>query len=250
MRGYRAYVKFTPANSLSLVLFIAIVLAVAAAVVAGIYSAKAREPQFRKSRTLLLGVLGIVAWNSLFVVLSGSGFLARHPDRGMPLFFLCMITGAIAFGLSGTGRSLAVNVPLQALVLFQGFRLPLELVLHWWSREGTIPETMTWTGQNFDILTGIMAIAFFPFAVRFKWMAWMVNIVGFVLLVNVLRVTVLSSPLPFGWPVEPKMQLILHFPYLLIGPTCIAGALAGHVILTRALTIGSGEVNRPQFRKP
>ena len=242
--------EFTPANSFSLILFIAIVLTVMGAVVAGIYFAEAREPQFRKSRTLLLAMLGIVAWNSLFVVLSGSGFSARHPDRGMPLFFMCMITGAIAFGLSATGRSLAVNVPLQSLILFQGFRLPLELLLHWWSRQGTIPETMTWTGQNFDILTGIMAIVFFPFAARFKWMAWMVDIVGFVLLVNVMRVTVLSSPLPFAWPVEPKMQLILHFPYMLIGPTCIAGALAGHVVLTRALTLGSGGVIRPQFTKP
>jgi hypothetical protein len=243
-------VEFTPAVPLSLALFVAIVVGVAGAVVAGIYFAKAREPQFRKSRTLLLAILGIVAWNSFFVDLWGSGYLVRHPDRGIPLLFVCMNIGALAFGLSPIGRSLAVNVPLQALVLFQGFRLPLELVLHWWSRQGTIPETMTWTGQNFDILTGIMAIAFFPFAARFKWMAWMVNIAGFALLVNVMRVTVLSSPLAFGWPVQPKLQLILHFPYLLIGPTCIAGALAGHVVLTRALTISSGAVNRPQFMKP
>ena len=196
--GYCACVEFTPANSLSLILFIAIVLTVWGAVVAGIYFAKAREPQFRKSRTLLLTVLGIILWNSIFVALSGSGFLARYPDRGFPLFVACMIVGAVAFGFSGTGHSLAVNVPFQALVLFQGFRLPLELVLHSWSRQGTIPETMTWTGQNFDIVTGIIAIAFFPFVARFKWMAWMANIVGLVLLVNVMRVMVLSSPVPFG----------------------------------------------------
>jgi hypothetical protein len=243
-------VEFTPANSLSLILFIAIVLTVVGAVIAGTYFAKSCERNFQGPRTLLLAVLGIIAWNSLFIALSGSGFLARHSDLGFPLFFVCMITGAIVFGFSVVGRSLAVNVPLQALVLFQGFRLPLELVLHWWSRQGTIPETMTWTGQNFDFLTGIIAIAFFSFAARFKWLAWVVNVAGLVLLVNVLRVMAFSSPLPFAWPVQPKLQLILHFPYLLIGPACVSGALAGHVVLTRALTIGSGGVNPPQFTKP
>jgi hypothetical protein len=237
---YLADVEFTPAGTFSLVIFTAILLGVAGAVIAGVCFAKAKEPGFRGPRTLLLAILGYIAWISPFIAMSGGGFLARHPDRGIPLFLACMIIGAVAFAMSPVGRSVAANVPLQTLVLFQGFRLPLELVLHWWSRLGTIPGTMTWTGQNFDVWTGIISIAFFLFVGRFRWMAWMVNIVGFVLLVNVMRVAVFSSPLPFAWPVQPKLQLLLHFPYLLIGPICIAGALAGHVVLTRALSKGAG----------
>jgi hypothetical protein len=47
---------------------------------------------------------------------------------------------------------------------------------------------------------------------------------------------VMSSPLPFAWKdVDPPLQLALHLPYALIVTVCVAGALAGHVVLTRAL---------------
>lgn len=55
------------------------------------------------------------------------------------------------------------------------------------------------------------------------------------LLVNVMRVAVLSSPVSFGWPVEPRLDLIFYIPYALIIPVCIGGALIGHIALTRAL---------------
>jgi hypothetical protein len=54
-------------------------------------------------------------------------------------------------------------------------------------------------------------------------------------LANVVRVAVLSSPVSFGWPVEPKLRLIFHVPYALIIPVCIGGGLIGHIALTRAL---------------
>ena len=112
---------------------------------------------------------------------------------------------------------------------------PLELVLHAWSEQGTIPQTMTWTGANLDIVSGMISLALAPFATR-RSVAWTVNIIGFVLLMNVARVATMSSPLPFAWhDVQPKLTLIAHLPYALIGPVCVAGALAGHVILTRRL---------------
>jgi hypothetical protein len=33
----------------------------------------------------------------------------------------------------------------------------------------------------------------------------------------------------------------MHLPYALIAPVCVAGALAGHVILTRALLMRAGK---------
>jgi len=63
-------------------------------------------------------------------------------------------------------------------------------------------------------------------------------VVGLVLLANVMRVAVLSSPVSFGWPVTPKLELIYHLPYALIIPVCVGGALIGHIALTRALFRG------------
>jgi hypothetical protein len=55
------------------------------------------------------------------------------------------------------------------------------------------------------------------------------------LLLNVMRVAMMSSPLPFAWDVRPPLQLVSHLPYAWIAPVCVAGALAGHLVLTRAL---------------
>ena len=137
--------------------------------------------------------------------------------------------------LSPVGRQFAAQVPLAALVGFQAFRLPLELVLHSWVAQGTIPGTMTWTGQNWDIISGLTALVCASFATRHRAAARIANIVGFALLLNVMRVAILSSPVPFGWGQQPPLLLALHLPYALIGPVCVGGALFGHLVLTRAL---------------
>ena len=154
---------------------------------------------------------------------------------GIPLFFVSANLVALAYALSPAGARLAHGLPLSALLLFQGFRLPLELILHGWVGAGIIPETMTWSGQNFDIVSGILAILLAPLVVKRPGLAWIFNGVGLLLLVNVARVATLSSPLPFGWGVQPPLTLVYSLPYAWIGPVCVGGALAGHVILTRAL---------------
>ena len=169
-----------------------------------------------------------------------SGTLAASPMPRIPMFFFAINAAAAVFAFSPAGTWLARGLPVAALVAFQAFRLPLELVLHWWVVERAIPETMTWTGSNLDIISGIVAIIAAPFASRSRAVAWTANIIGIVLLINVGRVATLSSPLPFAWPVTPPLQLVLHLPYAWIGSVCVAGALAGHVVLTRALLLRDG----------
>ena len=154
---------------------------------------------------------------------------------GLMIFFGLINMTWVALALSSVGRKLAIGIPLSFLVLFQGFRLPLELILHGWAKQGIIPNTMTWTGSNFDIVIGALALGLAPFVGSAKILAWIFNAVGLVLLLNVMRVAVMSSPLPFAWQVNPPLQLAFHLPYALIIPVCIGGALFGHIVLTRAL---------------
>jgi hypothetical protein len=165
-----------------------------------------------------------------------SGWL-RGDQRRLLFFAAAMNAGCLAVGLSAVGRWLSL-LPLPALVAFQAFRLPLELVLHSWVAQGVIPGTMTWSGRNWDIISGVLALVAAPFCRRSIVWAWIANVVGWVLLVNVMRVAVLSSPVSFGWPVTPKLELIYHLPYALIIPVCVGGALIGHIALTRALLRG------------
>jgi len=164
-----------------------------------------------------------------------SGWAAEQPAPRLTIFFMANNVFAIALALSPVGGWFSRSLPIAALVGFQAFRLPLELVLHDWASTGVIPQTMTWTGQNFDIIAGIAALAAAMIAGRSVVVGWAFNLFAFALLVNVIRVVALSSPLPFAWPLAQPLQLPFHLPYALIVPGAVGAALAGHVVLTRAL---------------
>ena len=223
---------FHPASPSSLLAFLVICAAVVTAFHIGVWVSSHRESADPIRRTFLVAI-GTVVWLSAIVLVVQTGEL-RVDQRRLLLFASTMNAVSLGIGFSPFGRWLSL-LPLPALVAFQGFRLPLELVLHSWVAQGVIPATMTWSGRNWDIISGVVALSAAPFCRRSTIWAWIANGVGLVLLANVMRVAVLSSPVSFGWPVEPKLELIFYIPYALIIPVCIGGALIGHIALTRAL---------------
>jgi len=234
---------FHPASPLSLAAFLAVVAAVVLFFVGALHhvAKKNGQPEREATRTALKALFLIIAWNGIVSAVVGRGWIEGAIFPRLPLLFLTLNLMGLLFAFSRFGTTLAAGVPWTVLMAFQGFRLPLELVLHSWAGQGTIPETMTWTGQNWDVLTGVIALIGALLAARLpsirRALAWAVNGIGFVLLLNVGRVAMLSSPLPFAWKVEPPLLLAVHVPYVWIGSVCVAGALAGHVILTRALLL-------------
>lgn len=200
----------------------------------GAYKAFQREllPAFRKCFQVALGLL---VWLGLFSVAVYFGWVTPEKSFTVLIAFVSSMLIAILIGFSRLGSIMSLRLSLRALVAFQMFRLPLEIILHQWVIQGIIPETMTWTGSNMDVISGLSALIGYFFVDRYRWVAWTFNIIGSILLFNVMRVAVLSSPLPFAWQVTPPLQLLFHFPYALIVPVCVGGALAGHIILTRAL---------------
>jgi hypothetical protein len=182
------------------------------------------------------------AYCVLIAVIVNSGWLDRYFIPLGPLFLGFTVLFAAVIGLTPLGRNLSAGIPIGCLVGFQSFRLPLEIVLHDWASTKTIPETMTWTGSNWDILTGIAALLMCGVGAKKRWLAWSFNLLGIVLLVNVARVAVFSSPVSFGWQVDPPLELILHLPYAYIVPICVGGAALGHVLLTRRLWAESTKV--------
>jgi hypothetical protein len=223
---------FRAASLTSLLAFLAICEGVVAAFIWGVWTSARRESVNPSRRTLLVAVGTIVLLSAILLVV-GSGWL-EGDQRRVLVFGAAMNAVSLGIGLSPVGRWLS-GLPLAALVAFQGFRLPLELVFHSWAAQGVIPATMTWSGRNWDIVSGVLALVAAPFCRRSRVVAWIANGVGLALLANVMRVAVMSSPVSFGWPVVPKLELIFHVPYALIIPVCIGGALIGHIALTRAL---------------
>jgi hypothetical protein len=226
--------EFLPASERSLEVFLFVLALVVALFLAGVHAAS-RHLGAPAGRRTALCALGLAAWLGLDAAWVASGVIAARPMPHLPVFFALNNLAALALALSPVGGWLSRGLPLSALVGFQAFRLPLEIVLHDWARQGTIPVTMTWEGSNFDYVSGLVAIVAAPLATRSRAAAWIANAVGFALLANVARVAILSSPLPFAWQVTPPLELAAHLPYALIVPVAIGGALAGHVVLTRAL---------------
>lgn len=225
---------FTPASQISIAWFLLVVFLVIGSSILGVYSSS-RRLGYRASRRTWGIVLAWLLYLGICTFVVESGFLQDQVLPRLPIFFAALMLLTVAFVLSPWGRQLALGVPLGYLVFFQAFRLPLELVLHSWAAQGTVPLTMTWTGANWDILSGLIAIIVLPLIERWRQAAWVANILGFLLLLNVIRVAIFSAPLPFSWNVIPPLQLAFHSPYFLIGPVCVCGALAGHLILTMSL---------------
>jgi hypothetical protein len=225
---------FHPASPPSVFAFLLICGAVVAAFLRGVWTSARFEGRSPFTRTLGVAA-GLVLWLGLAAGLVASGWVQAVPGRLMA-FGAGIMVGSALIGFSPIGQWLALASPIPWLLAFQGFRLPLELVLHSWARQGVIPESMTWTGSNWDVLSGIAALALAPFSRRSRPAAWAGNIIGFVLLANVGRVAILSAPGPFGRDeITPKLLLPYHLPYALIVPICVGGALIGHIALTRAL---------------
>lgn len=226
--------QFVPGSPASVAGFVTILVAVIAAALAGIYVGSRRQGGPAARRTAL-AALGLAIWLGLDAAVVGSGVAEARPMPLLMLFFAANNLLALGLSLSPVGGWIARGVPLVALIGFQAFRLPLELVLHAWATEGTIPETMTWTGQNYDIVSGAAALVAALVGTRFPMAIRAANVIGLGLLGNVMRVAILSSPLPFAWPVAPPLQLGFHLPYAFIVPVCVGGALAGHVVLMRGM---------------
>lgn len=218
--------QFHPANTVSLIAFLLIVFSVIMMILLGVAKA---DPKLTKKVMIFL-----FCWIGITSLIVASGLTREYVIPTAPLLFLSINVGAIVFALSRWGKNLS-DLPIWMLVFFQVFRLPLELILHSWSSQGTIPETMTWTGQNFDIVTGVLALLVLVKPLQTRLYYWFFSVVGFGLLLNVLRVAMLSSPFPFSWPLENPLQLVMHMPYALIGTVCVWSALLGHLILFRAL---------------
>ena len=208
--------------------------------------AGARARDSSTGRRWALYVTGFaVGWLGLSALLASSGILAKHtlppPALGYLLAMFAVVGGVIT---SPWGKALAQHATMSALVGFQAFRFPLELVLHQLYIEGALPIQMTYEDQNIDILTGLTAIAVALVAARWsarehKWVKGLIlvwNILGLALLVNVVSVALLSAPSPLRqFDNEPAVTLIFHTPWTWIASVLVASALGGHIILARAM---------------
>lgn len=170
---------------------------------------------------------------------AASGLLADFdswPPKIMP-FLTAHFIAAAAIGLSAYGKRLATNLPVWALVGFQAFRIPVELLLHSFYEEGRIPVQMTYLGRNFDAVTGVTAIfvawlAWSGRLTRGALIAW--NLLGLGLLLNIVTIAILSMPTPIRvFLNEPANRFVAQPPYTWLPTVLVTTALLGHIVVFR-----------------
>jgi hypothetical protein len=217
-----------------------IALLLALVFVAGVYAAERRVFDASLARRhALLAALGIGGFMACVAALALSGLLGRFDVRPPPLMLWMVGTlgGALAVGLSPLGKRLATGLPLVALVGFQAFRLPLELVMHRAAVEGVMPSIMSYGGYNFDIVSGATALVLAlllargPVARRLV-VAW--NVLGSLLLAVIVTIAFLATPLIRAFGETQINAWITQFPYAWMA-IMVSAALLGHVLLARRL---------------
>jgi len=185
----------------------------------------------------------VVAWLALSGALAASGLLARFDLRPPPmaLMFAVVIGLGLLVGLSRVGARLAESLPLWALVGVQAFRLPLELFMHQAAVEGVMPHEMSFSGYNFDIVTGAAALVVAALAARGSAPRWLLvgwNVYGIAALVAIAIVALISSPMVRAFGDDPTHinSFVTTFPFVWLPAVLVVAAIAGHVIVWRKLS--------------
>jgi hypothetical protein len=224
------------------VAFIALAAGVAAALPLLLYRADldtgvpAKEA---RRRALIVAALA-GAWMLTTALLSHLGVIRFERDFPNALLVFPAV-GALGFsiGLSSVGRRLAAGAPLALLVGLQGFRLPLELAMHQAAVEGVMPVQMSYSGNNFDIVTGATALLLAPVIARGRAPKWLIfgwNVLGVLLLLNILAVAALSTPTVLRrFHDEPANVFVEQFPFIWLPTVLVVTAIWGHIVIFRAL---------------
>lgn len=179
----------------------------------------------------VLATIGALQW-----FLADSGFyrdaLAFPPPQ---LALLApMVVGLGLLFLIPAGRRWSGGMDLTALAALHILRVPVELVLHEAYLEGLVPRSMTYSGHNFDIVTGLSAAFLTAWLVSQKkpsqrvLVAW--NLLGIVLLAIVVITAVFSIPSSVQrWAFDQPNILVVSTPWVLLPAVLVPAVLWAHI---------------------
>ena len=209
----------------------------------GFQKAVVRTEGLQKGRRMgLLATTIALVWVVLVGGLAQNGFfqnLTTLPPRPV-VAMLLWLPVVLALTYTNAFKRLALATPPQWLIYFQAFRIAVELLLFQAFVRGLLPVQMTFEGRNFDVLSGVLALlAGYQVAKRVKgWraIATLYNIIGLVLLLNVLVIALLSMPTPLRYFMnEPALTAVGRFPFIYLPTVLVVFAYSFHILSLRQL---------------
>ena len=195
-----------------------------------------------QQKIFITAVVIVALWLVVVSVLAQKGVLAQFdafPPRAL-LIVALPIVAALAIAFTKRFKILLRATPLHWLVLFQPFRMVVEIVLWQAFKRGLIPVQMTFEGRNFDVVSGVLALAAGIYMQQRPRHAvvvgWMFNIIGLALLINIMAVSILSMPTPMRYFTEgPANTLVVTFPFVYLPSVLVTLAFSFHVFSMRQL---------------
>lgn len=191
-------------------------------------------------RTALRVGIMVPAIMALQFGLARAGILQSW-DRFPPPFMLMFVPTLVLtarWAFSNAGAKLAERLPFTLLIGAQAFRLPLELLMHHAAREGVMPVQLSYSGWNFDIITGATAFLVAVLAHRSKadralLLAW--NLVGLALLATVVGIALVSMPPVHAFGMDRLNTWVTYAPFVWLPGVLVPSALFLHLLSLRKL---------------
>jgi hypothetical protein len=226
-------------------MFLAIVLVIVVLLLLALSRALARFGQAESRLPLIIGS-GLLVWLALLAFLAQSGFFMNFQVLPPRIAFAVLPPLLIVLFLAGSGRltRLLAVLPPGWLIGAQVFRVAVEIVLWLLFLDNLLPVQMTFEGLNYDVLAGLTApfIALYmarnPSRKKTVGVAW--NILGLLLLLNIVTIALLSTPSPFRvFMNEPANTIVAHWPFIWLPGFVVPMAFLLHVFSLKQLLAGS-----------
>ena len=218
-------------------------MAVAAGVVWNVYlGGRGRhEPRALTAPWTTGTAIALAAWMGLTWLVAASGTLADFSRRPPPmlLLFVTLVALSIMLTFSRFGSRFVEGLPMWILVLGQAFRLPLELLMHRAADEGIMPVQMSYSGWNYDIMTGATALPVAWLLARgvrhARALAFAWNVLGTLLLANIVTIAMVSTPLVAAFGKDQLNTWVAHPPFVWLPAVMVVCAMTGHLVIFRKL---------------
>lgn len=175
-------------------------------------------------------------WMVITAAAAANGFYASG-SMNPPRVVLFGVLPAVAFIIlifAFARDSFVARLGLLPLTLIHFIRVPVELVLHWLSDSGSVPVEMTFSGLNFDILSGLTAVPVALIAARpghtKRGLLLVWNFAALALLLTIVTIAVLSFPTPFQQiGLSQPNRAVMYFPFIWLPAVIVPIVLFCHL---------------------
>lgn len=217
---------------------------------------KLRIKKYKREELVRLYIMVIALWLAILATLSFQGFFEDF-QAFPPRMLVCILPPLIltvVLLFSRMFKFILLVIPFSWLVYVQSFRILVELFLWIGYLGGYVPPQMTFEWLNFDIIAGLSALVagqvFFGFGRFRRNEAILWNIFGIMLLVNVLIISIYSTPSPFQvFFIEPENRFIAYFPFIWIPGFFVPFALSMHIFSLKQLILAKPGKVRFRFNR-